>query len=634
VTGFWLLWDALSFRLVTHTHWIGYWEHAAVLAEWLRHPTAPTNPYLVDPALSAGFMPWYWLLSRLGIAGGIGAIELMAISALLNYLLIVVGLRLFVSEYFRDPWASPIAFIAVFMFWGVGNIWANMLQLHNFFYVAGYPATHAFALSLVAFWLTLKIIRNPGAGILPALLLAVVAWLMFLSQPQTGLFGVTGCALLAVTETAGMYRQRRVVLLSLVLALVATELWPYFSAWKLLLGTYEPRTVDFLTRLTAGVPDQIWYQPRTALLALGPALLGVPVCLWLLIRGRYPFIAWGAVLMTAFFLAGIIVDVPQGYRYLLCGAFFLQLALVWAFLYGLDAWRTIPRPVYAGAGFGIALAFVVVVLGGQVALLAMDKRGLVVNANSLKIQDRSAERIEGHSVADRYALLTDEVEEGAVVLTPAYYGWPLPVTGGKVVSTYVTNPLVADNDERYGATMRFFFKQSDAQQRADIIRRYNAEYLLIDSTDKGLSPALEPWVSEHALFVSKVGDLQLYSILGETLKPASEPVADEPEAAETDSGSKSEPMPSAEGIDGVTVAEEPAPQAESVQPAQSEGENFGAPITEPLITEPDGVTDPADYSQPDSETDQPVILPGATSEKESFGAPIQEPLLDPDRHGG
>ena len=72
--GAWLAWDAAFFRLVTFAPWADYWEHAAVLNEWLRNFDGPSNPHVADPSLSSRYMPFFWALTYLGLMFGFDAV--------------------------------------------------------------------------------------------------------------------------------------------------------------------------------------------------------------------------------------------------------------------------------------------------------------------------------------------------------------------------------------------------------------------------------------------------------------------------------------------------------------------------------------------------------------------------------
>ena len=112
--GAWLAWDAAIYRLVLYAPYSDYWEHTAVLTEWLRNFSYPTDPLIDDPGLSSRFTPWFWLLTWVGLKFNLNAVELMGVSAVANYTLIVIGLHVFLKNHFRDNWAPVVGFIVIF----------------------------------------------------------------------------------------------------------------------------------------------------------------------------------------------------------------------------------------------------------------------------------------------------------------------------------------------------------------------------------------------------------------------------------------------------------------------------------------------------------------------------------------
>ena len=109
--GFLLIRDGLSIPLVTFAAFTDYWEHTAALTEWMRNLAAPANPHVVSDDLSSRYMPIFYVLSLLGQNLSLTAVQLMSISAVINYCLIALGLHLFLRYYFRDVWAPLIGFI-------------------------------------------------------------------------------------------------------------------------------------------------------------------------------------------------------------------------------------------------------------------------------------------------------------------------------------------------------------------------------------------------------------------------------------------------------------------------------------------------------------------------------------------
>lgn len=595
--GIWLVWDATFFRLVTYSLWADYWEHSALLTEWLRDFANPANPHVADDSLSPRYMPWFWLLTLLGVSFGLTSVELMSISAVCSYVLILFGLHLFLKAYFRDPWAPLIGFFAIFMFWGVGWNWSNLYQIKSFFYVAGYPSSLVFGLSLIAFWATLRTLRGDEKLLSGFFVLFLLSALMFLCHPLTGVFGIVGCGLLTLTEETS-WQRRSGLWLGLALGLVFAEAWPYFSVWKVALGLYgsgfekwgaSDSSTGMLERFESGAWKHIFYNPRLVLIILGPALLGIPVCLWLLVRGRCLFIVAGAAVMSVPYLAHLFVEVPLAHRFLLFVVVFLQFALVWLILQVIANWRTAPRSLFDSVAMWSTILVLLAVAAFNVALLRMEFRGQTLSTKTLQIMDKHGQIPGRTSVVELYEKLTQPLPADAVVFTTARVGWPLPTVKGKVVSLYHENPMLLDQADRAAATGAFFYNSMDDQERATLVRRYQANYLLIDAADSDMDDGVGSWLQRYAALVAEVGSYQMYGIDLASLPESKQEVAD------------------AEVI--------------AVEDVRAESGGAGRAGNADLAAEPENARP---MVEPEAE-DQPAA---------SFGAPISEPLFDPERNGG
>jgi len=649
--GTWVLWDAAFYRLVTFFTYAGYWEHTAVLSEWLNNFSAPGNPHVDDPALSARYMPYFWVLSLAGLLFQLDAFELMAYSSVINYLLIVVGLHQFLNLYFRDAWAPLAGFFAIFLLWGVTLEWSNIYHIRNFFYVAGYPSSFVFGLSLISFSVVIRFLRTDGSTVLLSAFLFVLSMLMFLCNPLTAVFGIVGCGLLALTEPADS-RNHRISILALLLAgTVVAELWPYFSAWKLALGLYGSGAETWgwneaSDALGMQTRQHMLYIPGLVAKILGPTLLGIPLCFWMWRRREHSFIVWGAVLMSVPYLVNLVYQVPYGQHFLLFVAVYLQFAVVWGILLLIDAWRSVPRPRYANSALAAMVVAAVVVVGLNIWQLSLEFGGRTLDPQSLQTVNRRGNLPDDMSVIDLYTNLTDPLPEASVVLTTANLGWPLPSFKGKVVSLFRENPMLLDQTERYQATGEFFYQKISDGTRSGIAQRYGVTHVLLSFGDQGVKNELHNWLGEHALLSASVGHYRMYRLLPSAFTAAPDPV--ETPAAATDTGDVSELIV---GIGGDTATDRqvslpvvPVRRAND-RAAAADSVGFGAPIASPMIQPTvakevpavrESVTEelPAELLAPMKERQQLPAAEPEIKEPAAFGAPIGNPVLDPERHGG
>lgn len=603
LVGGWLVWDVLNIQLVTYVADAAYWEYVAVLREWLSNPDAPANPQVAATTLSARFMPYFWLLAAAGRTFNLTATQLLAVSTVINFTLIVLGLKLFLRAYFRNGWAPFVGLIVLFTFAGAGLAEANVYQLRSLFYVASYPASFAFGLSLIVFWLTLAVLRDDLSPVIAAPALAALAALLFLSDPLTGIFGLVGCFLLSVTEPLGSRRTVGIALGALVAGMVAAELWPYFSVWKLTLGLYPGSAAPEVAASAGLTPverfaSQAWdhplYDPRFVFGTLGLSLLGLPLVGWMLLTRQHWFIVLGTLAMGIPYLLNLFVPVTNGPAYLLLVAVYLQLAIVWAWLTLIEAWDEIPRPVLARPALLVTGVAAAAIVAGNMWMVTLEFTGRTLEAGTFTVVPQ---RVAGTTnMLTQYRALLSPVDSDAVVLASPRTGWVVPAVNGKVVSLLHPNPLLSDAGERHKATEDFFNRPASDLRRAQVAQTYDADYVIVDTGSSRRSEQLDGWLQQYAQPLNQSGDLLLYR-----LSPAVDAVVI-PEPAPALAAENSAVTPDREAADAPPRA---AP-ARSSRPASAA---------------------PASPAEPETEAEDGTEAP------RSYGAPIAAPILDPERHG-
>jgi len=572
-----------------------YWEYAAVVSEWLQNFSAPANPHVDSPVLSPSFTPYFALLTLLGGALGLDAVQSLAVGSVLNFVLIAAGLKLFAQAYFRNQWAPVVSLVVVFFCWGIGWNQHNLYQLGSFLNTGSYPSAFVFGLSLIAFRLTLQLLGPDALEGLWACLLIVVVALMFLCDPVTSVFGISGCLLLALTEPTGSQRKQLLALGMLVIGLGVAELWPFFSPWKDLLGLYDGSagwaTFEFspAQRLSSGEWLSVLYQPQVIVATLGFALLGVPLVALLIWRREQSFIAYGALLALLPYALNLLVEIPQAERFLLFSATYLQLAVVWGWLELIDSCNEVPRAAMAGPALIASLVAGAGVISLNVWMAAVEFGGQRLSPRPVSLIDVRP-LPQNMSVKELYTELLAPLGDKAVVLSTADDGAPVPVIKGKVVSVRYDNPLLADQVERYQDTGNFFYSDMDELDRIAIVQRYNVSHVLLNRAVQNVAERAEPWVANYGRLVAQRGDFRMYElspVLQDIQLPARQAEADAPVA------------------EAKPAAVKPAQARVSAEPER--------PARQPAVT----------AEEPDEQETQ-----------RSFGAPIAAPVLDPSRHGG
>ncbi|MEC9375144.1 MAG: hypothetical protein VYA80_02090 [Pseudomonadota bacterium] len=524
IIGAWLIWDAFTHPLVTYSLWADYWEHSAALTEWMRDILNPGNPHLSGEDSSARYIPNFLVLAALGNLFGWSAIELLSLSSIINYFLLVAGIYLFSKAYFQDPWAPFITFLVLFFVWGVPWIWSNLYQLRSFFMVSSYPSTFVFGLSLISFWISLRFLRLQTRKIKGFLAISFLSALMFISHPLTAVFGIAGCCLLALIERDASPILRLQVIIFLLIGLFLASYWPYFSVWDVVLATSDiadDRTWQsfqgfsaMIERAQSGDWWHVFYDPQQLVVALGPALFGLPICLWLLIKRKESFIILGAIFMILPYFINIFYQIALAHRFLLYAVFFLHLSIVWAILQQKNIWfeLRLKRNFLSTDFLGclVALCFLIVSFSTTVSLLLYDFKGQHLNQNLVWVDKRQFLPPDA-TVVDVYTELSTTLSESSIVIGNSKLTWILPTFKGKVVSLPENheNSLVPDEKDRIKAEMTFLDPLTNSSDRESIILQYNVSHAFINKNNS--APELIEWLKNNAKKVAAIDRYEMYS---------------------------------------------------------------------------------------------------------------------------
>ena len=315
--------------------------------------------------------------------------------------------------------------------------------------------------------------------------------------------------LLVLTDAAASLRRRAWAIGALLAGAAAVELWPFYSTWSVTLGTsggqaeswVERAEVETISRAKRLYWGNRFYQPHELLICLGPALLGIPVLAYLLLRGRQWFIVLGAAIMAVPYFLELVVDIPLGHRFLFFSVFYVHLAIVWLLLKGLASRRAdTGRLDWRGRS---AVAFLAVLLIWNVALKVGELTGHSLES-SLQVRDFNA--IEHYPPAYMTALERHAGEE-SVIMAPDYLAWPVGTYAPRVVSLLHPNPMVADRARRGRDRQRFFDPETTPAERREIIARYGVTHVFYDPTR--LEPAVQEAVDGMAVRTVGLCELQL-----------------------------------------------------------------------------------------------------------------------------
>lgn len=297
-------------KLPTLLYFTDYWEHRAIIQEVIRHGPALTDPIYAEGATSRQFTPWSLLLGYLARMTGIGADGALMAGALLVAVLFLAGVRDFARAYFADRWA-PALFLAVLCCgWGfIALMWTGFYSLRSQLHSNYYPASLVFALTLIAWAQTIRLLRAPRIAPLRLILLAAIVAISTITHPLNALLLLGGGAGVILLEPDVSFGRRAMLLAAMVLAVSATTIWPYFNplslgAAGLVRGKATFNNFDF------------FYSPLFIVANIWPALFAPYFMPNQWRRPRYRVAVLAFVGLSAVYVAGALADISVTHRLL------------------------------------------------------------------------------------------------------------------------------------------------------------------------------------------------------------------------------------------------------------------------------------------------------------------------------
>jgi hypothetical protein len=449
--------------------WAGdFWEHSAVVNEFIVRPFNPLHPQLSVQASHAFLNPYGLTVALIALASHTDAINTLAAFGLLNFTVLVVGLRQFIATV-NHTHAEGITFytllLAMFL-WGK-DAWqfSGFYNVEILNEVLPYPSTLALGLSLCALAFFSK--NLPRISTAQVFLTAtrcfpvsLIAAVVLLIHPLTALFLWIGlvCQLLAYQPTKAY--AWLVVGMTIICSVGLAACWPYFSIVQLMLGAgaaYHPSNASMYLEIIQGT----W-----------PILLTLPLIIWRMTQRANRAIVLVMLGLLAMYIWGYY---SRQYSFGRSIAFLLLLSniLVAQCLTEIERWS---RPQILSVIKTITASALCLAAG--VWLYQSTSRILTI-ANSFYLGRPIASQISYRDLV----FLKDYVRHDDLVLADLNSSWILPSLAGKVVATKHPLAFVPDWFLRKEDVVEFFDPKTTAQMRETILKKYQPQYLLIKKSE-------------------------------------------------------------------------------------------------------------------------------------------------------
>ena len=441
------------------------WEHAASVNELASNLSNPSNPFLAaEGSTTPRFTLYILLLALLKRISTLPVIDLMELAGMFNLLLLVTGIYAFIKTYARNNYQPFFTLIVLLIFWGRGWLYSSEYSLQFLTSSLFHPSVFAFSISFWGWYFFLKFKEGKTGACL--VMTALISVLVTSTHPLTASFYFIVIFLLNFHQKKEIIPGFYLIALSFLLSILLMLFWPYFSiveAFKkgALSGGWYPTGNYFYTHITAGA---------------GLSLLGIPVAVYYLLRGRHLCVILSFAVSVVIYIASYYADLPLLGRYIYFSIFSLHVLL--SFLLA-EIWKAQPGPVSPPI-IKHALRITSVIIITILFLYQTKLMDLTAMVRCCIHFSPALSTKRCNHPQEKYAFLTANLTRGNVVLSDTFTSWVIPaMSGAKVVSLFHDNPLVPDNAVRMNDTRAFFSPGTGQSERRELIKKYGITHILI-----------------------------------------------------------------------------------------------------------------------------------------------------------
>lgn len=449
------------------------WEHDRAIRAFVLDPVAPGNPTYATTEPSIRYSVYTVGLASLVRATGIDAFDALSYAGVFNTAFLVFGIWLLLRQ-FGETAAASCVLIAMVGLWGGPPGYANSYALGDLPWHQVNPSAFSFPLVLCVLAMFLRAEWANVPGMMLASSLALNA------HPMTGAFGLFAMLLLAFTGPRSELKHQLVRFGLVVLSsFLACAVWPWF---------------DFVGAIRSHRDQLYWFNSGIVKLMLlqwcAPALLVGVLSLIVASRDsvrRCLLCAAGVFVVTVFTLPLRSATLA---RFPMPGMIFIHIAagvlLYEAKLLDLRTWPARIRALVAKVRGETppAAAIVELAVAGMLVFYAVPQVVMIPTewhlgkghlAQLLGRSDQNHPHLKPRF--DR--LLAGIVQPHDVVLSDPVTSWPVPSSGGRIVSAVHYEAFVDGQDARY-EDARAFFGDAHGVDRPAILERYNVRYIVMN----------------------------------------------------------------------------------------------------------------------------------------------------------
>jgi len=483
------------------------WEHHRAVLALTRHLWKPGNPTYASDVPSVRYSPYALTWALVARATGISAYSALSAAAVVNTILLVLGVWLLLGAFGERAGAAAVLIVMVSLYGGAPG-YANSYALADLPWHQVNPSAFSFALTLAAWSIFRRIGFHPagarrGLGWMAVTILAAVA---MLDHPMTGTFAVIGLFVIAMIAPAAV-RWRMIAMASAATVCVALLClaWPWYS---------------FLAALTWRQDRAYWFNRAVLRLTLtqwtAPAMLCGLFAIPLRDRPLVRTCLAGAVIAVAAGLYAVVARSPVPARFPLPGLIYLHLAIgVFVHETGILRPSTWPARLRAVTGAAseaaqpllqiVVAAMLVYCLVPQLISIAAEPHlGRVYVAKILGRKDRQ------QRLRQELAELLRRVGENDVVLSDPQTSWLIPSVRGRIVAAIHYELFIPDQPQRMSDVENFFSADSTPSRRIELVKRYHVNWIVLDR--RMIDPHVFDALLRPRAVIAQVGDFVLMDV--------------------------------------------------------------------------------------------------------------------------
>ena len=411
------------------------------------------------------YSPYIFSIALLGKALTLSPFASLQLAAILNLLFYAFAIIRFfrVFSVNQSCWTAPaICLVASLLVRRFNFCWSSETSLLTFRWIQTYPSTFAWSVVILSLSESELYLRHGRYRHLATI--GVGLWFLTISHMLSASW-LVGLLVLRVMFRKAIPAEQDLgkswaVVATIIVAILATSLWPYLSALKILTLAGHPENPPFGKR----VLEEVWY----------PFLLGLPALFYFNSRKQHRvLLLWFTGTWLAF-LSSSALGLSFGNRFIFFQAFFLHVAIAEIVTLTLrtgltQGLRKLNRLVLAMA----AVCTIGILASPQISQAR--EEGFDQLPSPLKLLTIPSNR---EVFAQEWAPYKVCIGEGEIVMTP-------PDLSPAYLATYTRCRSVVGiyafpgSEERVGAVELFFDPNAPWPAREETLRRHNVTKVLV-----------------------------------------------------------------------------------------------------------------------------------------------------------